>query len=254
MMKHILSVLGILLLTLNSLGQPTRLSLSKDKTFSLVFAYPITYVDRGSSEILAKVVSEQPNMLLLKAAIDQFKETNITVVTSDGSLYGFTVNYEPYITLYSLQIPPQLDSSIASYAANIKNMAPWLHIKKKRKSDLELMLTGVYYHKDILYLQLVLSNTGSIDAGIDYLRFTIQDRKKGKRTSTQEVTLNRLWPAGALQELKGQTRETVVIAFTRFTVPDDKFLLVELGEKNGGRELQLRINHHHLMRGVPIRQ
>ena len=71
----------------------TPLVLSELKTTSIVFPYAIKAVDRGSRDILAEKVREAENVLKVKASGPGFQGTNLTVITSDGKLYGFEVSY-----------------------------------------------------------------------------------------------------------------------------------------------------------------
>src|SRR5690349_15869235 len=97
MNKLILSWLTITILAItNALAQGTidhRLEVSFNKTTSIVFPFSITSVDRGSPDILAQKVNGVENVLQLKAGQKDFKETNLTVITADGKLHHFTVNY-----------------------------------------------------------------------------------------------------------------------------------------------------------------
>src|SRR5688500_17986985 len=97
MNKLVLSWLSITMLAITqAIGQGTTdhsLEISFNKTTSIVFPFGITSVDRGSRNILAQKVNGVENVLQLKAAQKNFPETNLTVITGDGKLHHFTVNY-----------------------------------------------------------------------------------------------------------------------------------------------------------------
>jgi len=80
-MKQLLFIL-IALINVAFAQQP--LAITTDKTTSLIFPFPIKYVDRGTKDILVQPVKENGNILLVKAATKQFTETNLSVITGDG--------------------------------------------------------------------------------------------------------------------------------------------------------------------------
>lgn len=86
---------------------PTHpLYISDQKTTHLVFSFPVTYVDLGSSGLIAanaKATSAE-NIVRVKAASAGFPESNMTVLTSDGKLYSFVVNYQHDPKVLSLDL------------------------------------------------------------------------------------------------------------------------------------------------------
>ena len=68
------------------------LYISDQKTTHLVFPFPVTYVDLGSSGLIAAKATGAENIVRVKAAAAGFPESNMTVLTSDGKLYSFVVN------------------------------------------------------------------------------------------------------------------------------------------------------------------
>ncbi|MBX9890790.1 MAG: conjugative transposon protein TraN [Chitinophagaceae bacterium] len=114
-MKRIMSMICGCLIAIISLAQ-TKLNITTDKTTSLVFPFAIKHVDRGTSSVLAQQVKEAPEILLVKAAEKDFTETNLSVVTDDGSVYAFTVNYDSKPTVWVLYLPVNRTATISSYA------------------------------------------------------------------------------------------------------------------------------------------
>ena len=70
-----------------------KLFVSDVKTTHLVFPQPVTYVDLGSTGIIAAKATSAENIVRVKAAGAGFGETNMTVLTAGGRLYTFVVNY-----------------------------------------------------------------------------------------------------------------------------------------------------------------
>src|SRR5881275_3044240 len=72
---------------------PYRIDIGYNKTSNLIFPYAIKSVDKGSADILAQKASGVENILQIKAGEQNFKETNLTVITANGQFYSFIVNY-----------------------------------------------------------------------------------------------------------------------------------------------------------------
>ena len=75
-----------------AMAQYVRLDITTDKTTSLIFPFTVVHVDRGTKEVLVQKVKNAENILMVKAASRAFAETNLSVVTDDGSIYSFVVD------------------------------------------------------------------------------------------------------------------------------------------------------------------
>ena len=82
------------------------LKITDHKTTFLIFPFSILHVDRGTKDVLAQQVNEAKNILLVKASVCDFKNTNLTVVTEDGAVYPFDLSYDslPVNSVYRLSL------------------------------------------------------------------------------------------------------------------------------------------------------
>ncbi|RZJ57555.1 MAG: DUF4138 domain-containing protein [Hymenobacter sp.] len=71
-----------------------RMTVGFQKTTHLIFPYAVSYVDLGNGGIIADKARGAENIVKVKASQQGFPETNMTVVTTDGRLYSFLVNYD----------------------------------------------------------------------------------------------------------------------------------------------------------------
>src|SRR3954447_10378262 len=70
-----------------------HLSVTYNKTTNLIFPYAVQSIDRGSKDILVQQPKGTENIVQLKADKADFSQTNLSVITIDGKLYSFTVDY-----------------------------------------------------------------------------------------------------------------------------------------------------------------
>jgi len=240
-------ILFILIASMNAAFAQQPLSISTEKTTSLIFPFPIKYVDRGTRDILVQPVKEDERILLVKAASKQFAETNLSVITGDGNVYEFTVNYTPQPSVLVLHLPPNKKATISAYASAILNNPP-RRISKVEHGAVITKLSGIYIKDDVIYYQLEIHNHSPLDFDIELLKFFITDKKRSKRSSVQENELVPLYVAGNRSKVKAYNFSVVVVALDKFTIPDAKFLRIQLMEKNGGRHFNLKVYNGQILK------
>ena len=84
------------------------------------------------------------------------------------------------------------------------------------------------------------------------MRFYIRDKRKAKRTAIQENEMKPLYIAGNTKSVKANSTSTLVIALEKFTIPDAKFLAIEIKERNGGRHMLLKIHNNKIIRALSL--
>lgn len=250
-MKQLSFLFAICWLVASAKAQ-SSISITTDKTTSLVFPFAISHVDRGNQSIMAQPVKEVPNILLIKAASKEFPETNISVITEDGSIYTFNLYYKinPEQLIYNLPVNQKVPLEI--YAQSILDNPSTLNNIRDYKWQMIVKVKGIYIKEDVMYYQVSFENKSPINYNIDLLRFYIRDKKKGKRTAIQENELTPLFVAGNASHVNANAKTTVVVALKKFTIPDGKFMGVQVMEKNGGRHLFMKIKNKNLMDAIQL--
>jgi conjugative transposon TraN protein len=254
--------------------QSYHLYITCNKTTNLIFPFAIQSADRGSKDVLAQKVTGAENILQVKAAKPNFSETNLSVITSEGKLYSFIVNYtnEPSElnivfqkdTLVAQDIQPALikepvilfetnnAAELNTIAQRVKNAKRSMHAVNDKHDAMKLSLKGLYVHRDVFYFQLVFQNKSNISYNIEAIRFFIRDKQKSKRTATQEREIHPLYMYGNDTNLKEKSSDACVIALPKFTLPDAKYLSLQVLEKNGGRDLHLSLGDRNIMNAKTI--
>lgn len=241
---------------LKSVIEPLRLAIGSGKTTNLIFPYSITSVDRGSKQVMAQKAAGVENILQIKAAGEYLKETNLTVITADGSLYSFLLSYtaEPMMLNFNLglneqgQLPLGIlpagndnEARIRQLAGRLATRLPTITRLKDKKEELLLRLSNIFIQDAHFYFQLAIVNNSNIRYDVDQLRFFVNDQKRSKRTASQERELQTTYIYGNAKQVEPHSVQVLVFAMPKFTIPDHKYLLVQLMEKNGGGHLRLKI-------------
>ncbi|MDR6339918.1 conjugative transposon TraN protein [Filimonas zeae] len=236
------------------------LPVTYNKTTNLVFPFNIKSVDRGSKFLLAQKAKGVENVLQVKSAQNSIPETNLSVITGDGRLYSFRVVYAEYPPVLNLsflpdsiapftawpdRVPAQLsgapasDETLQADAESAKHAPTFLN-KKTEANKVAAALKSIYVKDKVMWFALEVSNHSLLDYQPSFIRFFLKDKKKAKRTTQQETELQ---PVFSEKEIivEGKTSRTIEIGFPQFTIPAEQRLIIQLGEKNSSRLLELTI-------------
>ena len=239
-----------LLLFIGYCVQAQNIQLGANTSTSLHFPSRILHVDRGSKEILAQTVAGDDRVLLLKTAVPHFAATNLTVITSDGSIYVFGLQYADSVAQWNFELADKQHPSLEMMSNNLLDNPPAAHGMRAASWDMHARVSAIYSKGSTMFYQLRLDNRSPVDYEIDFIRFYIRGRRQGKRTAIQETELNPLYTAASQEQVKANETHTWVFAFDKFTIPDAKIFCIEIHEKNGGRHLLLRVRNRHIMKAV----
>jgi conjugative transposon TraN protein len=265
-------------LTYNRMIPPYALEVTFSKTVHLIFPAAVRYVDLGSSDLLAAKADGAENVLRVKAATQWFeRETNLSVIIEDGSYYTFNVKYadepaklsvEMADFLHGWNVENKPGNDLPVYLTDLGNESPYLvrlimetiyknnrakirHIGSKN-FKIQYLLRGIYSHNELLFFHLHLKNKSTVMYNMDYISFKIVDKKVAKRTAMQEQVIVPIRSFNQVTGVGGNKTERTVFALPRFTIPDDKQLIIELMERNGGRNQTLIIENSDLVRAEVI--
>ena len=250
--------------------EPYKMEVTYDKTSHLIFPTAIRYVDLGSEYLIAGKAEDAENVLRVKATVRDFEpETNFSVITNDGRFYSFNVYYSSYPEALSydlLTMQKAVDKAngndvlLEELGNNSPSLAGLLletiykndkrivkHIGAK-SFGIQFILKGIYIHNGKYYFHTELRNKTNVPFQIDFINFKVVDKKVAKRTVVQERPMIPLRTYKPLDEIGGKLTEQNVFLLDQFTIADDKVLLIEIFEKNGGRHQTLQIENSDLIK------
>ena len=81
----------------------------------------------------------------------------------------------------------------------------------------------------------------------DFIRYKIVDKKVAKRTAIQETIVTPVRSYNEELVINGKSTVRTVYTIPQFTIPDDKMLIIELMEKNGGRHQTVRVENSDIV-------
>lgn len=259
---------------------PYRIDVAFDKTVHILFPAEVSYVDLGSANLIAGKADGAGNVVRVKAAVRDFPgETNFTAITADGCLYSFNATYNEQPAQLNIEMEDWLRKDPYSDFANdrmyirlaeLGNETPLvvnriMHtIYEKDSRDIrtvgskrygvQVWLKGVYIHNDLMFLHTALRNFTNVSYRIDFIRFKVLDKKVAKRTAMQETFVMPVRVHNDVTVIEPRRTVRNVYVFPKITIPDDKVLMMEIYEKNGGRHQSFAVENSDLLNARPINE
>jgi conjugative transposon TraN protein len=259
---------------------PYGLEVNFDKTVHIIFPSTVRYIDLGSANIIADKAGDAENVVRIKAAVRGFEtQTNFSVITEDGSFYSFNVRYADEPRKLNVEMRDFIHDGEAVNRPNnaqevflreLGNESPTMvrvimksiHDTNRRRVKhigsnrfgIQYLLKGIYTHQNLIYFHTQIRNRSNVAYDIDFVRFKIVDKKIARRTAIQETVIVPVRAFNYVTRVGGRSREVTVFAFDKFTIPDDKNLVVEMFEKNGGRHQGFIVENADLVRARVINE
>lgn len=221
----------------------------------------INYTDVGSSDVLFETKGP---ILKLAAGVSNFKETNITVITSDNYCYSFIVNYREDIAQLNyfidlamgrkISVSPAAGDSAIKKTETLHQVKPGtvkidslviLCEKSLKKSfswwdegafykKVYFSLNNIFVYQDQLFFVVSAGNLSNIDYDIDYLKLNVTDKKRTKRSSIQDIEKLPVFSFLKPGQIKGKTKiESFVINAHPLTIGEAQQLAKALNTEKG---------------------
>ena len=250
------------------------------KTVHIIFPSVVRYVDLGSNWIIAGKADGAENVIRVKATTEGFPgETNFSVICEDGSFYSFNARYAHEPEMLNIEMKDFLENGDTTdfshtrmniYFRELGNESPLLvklimqsiykedrreirHLGCKR-FGVQFLLKSVHSHNGLFYFHTETRNRSNVAFWTDFIRFKIVDKKVPKRTAIQERVIDPVRSYNEVLVTEGKSDVRTVYAVPQFTIPDDKLLVIELFEKDGGRHQTIRVENADLVAAKQINE
>jgi conjugative transposon TraN protein len=271
-MKHILLLFITVVQTGLLFGQGKKnvitnnIEVGYDKTTFIVFGSEVDFYDVGSEDLMFELTSK-PNIVKLKAKVEGFSETNVTVITKTGEYYSFIVKYnanpETLNHIFTSDGNPVLmnKEEFKEQKEQASLLKDFDYVEKKIANEtsvntlstfeyrMGLAVSGIFVYKGNIYMKLVMTNRSSIDYNLDALMFSVQPRRKPRRaTATQDVYLQPIHSKNLPKTvLANQEIKNILVCFEPFTISNDNVFDIQLVEKEGSRSLDVKLQSKHIL-------
>ncbi|MCG2459470.1 DUF4138 domain-containing protein [Flavobacteriaceae bacterium F89] len=240
------------------------------KNVALFFPEPIRQGITGSDNFVFTYNREKQQYFGLLQA-KPGKESNLLVINQNGSIFSYIVRYRDQLSKLNYFIPkassignekpiiadsldvPLPKSQVGNRRDYYQKICSYLVDRtqrigriKKRNEGIVLSLENIVFDTEELYFVIQIDNRSSLDYDLNFLDLSVQTRKKGKRKSLQSLYQKPLYTYNRPSKIAKNETIRMVYVLPKFSISDDRRALLQLNEKNGERNLKLKISHRYI--------
>lgn len=240
------------------------------KNVALFFPEPIRQGVTGSDNFIFTYNREKEQYFGLLQATPG-KESNLLIVNRDGSIFSYIVRYKAQLSKFNYFIPksssignerPIMKDSISVATAESKidnrnfyyqKFSSYLLERKqrvgrikKRTEGIVLSVVNIVFDAEELYFVVEIKNNSTLDYDLNFLKFSIETKKKGKRKSLQRLYQEPLFKYNLPTKIAESESVRFVYVLSKFSLSNDRRVILELNEKDGERNIELKISHRNI--------
>lgn len=260
-------------ISLSSFAQEIKIELQSNKITQMIFQKEIISIKGGFIQDDFVIIKEK-NILYLQPIVNNFKETNLNVITKEGFYYNFVLVANSKAKRYNFVIK----ESQAFYKESQESKTLKKEkVSKKEKTDKEiinkilekngfissrntvkyknlwLLIKGVYIHENRFFLRVMIQNKGNINLDIDYIAFYIKPKKTRKNQTKENTQIRPKKIHQNLKVIRANSTSEILFEFNKFTIGKEKALFIDVIEKGGERNLSLQVDNEILLDAKKIK-
>ena len=240
------------------------------KNVALFFPEPIRQGITGSDNFVFTYNREKEQYFGLLQA-KPGKESNLLVVNRNGSIFSYIVRYKKQLSKLNYFIPssssignekPIVTDSIQAetfekridnrtyyyqkFCSYLLNRHQRIGRIKKRNEGIVLSVENIVFDKEELYFVIQIENISSLDYDLNFLNLSIETRQKGKKKSLQRLYQEPIYKHNLPSKIAENKTIRFVYVLPKFSLSNDRRAILELNEKDGERNIELKISHRYI--------
>ncbi|MBJ7880704.1 DUF4138 domain-containing protein [Gelidibacter salicanalis] len=240
------------------------------KNVALFFPEPIRQGITGAENFVFTYNREKEQYFGLLQA-KPGKESNLLIVNKDGSVFSYIIGYKEKLSKLNYFIP--ISSSIGNEKPKVKDSIPvetteksvdygtYYYEKfcrylldrkqrigriKKQNEGIVLSVENIVFDKSALYFVIQVENNSTLDYDLNFLNLSVETRQKGKKKSLQRLYQEPLFKYNLPTKIVENETVRFVYVMPKFSLSNDRRAILELNEKDGERNIELKISHRYI--------
>lgn len=129
------------------------------------------------------------------------------------------------------------------FSSNLVSVQPKIKRYVTEKSNVILKLNNLLYNKNELYFYVSIINNSPVDYDVNYIKFFLTAKKNKKKASSQKIEYEPIYRYHVPKRVIGLTENKFVFVFNKFSINQEKTLVMVLNELKGERNLELPITN-----------
>jgi hypothetical protein len=240
------------------------------KNVALFFPEPIRQGITGSENFVFTYNREKEQYFGLLQA-QPGKESNLLVINRNGSIFSYIVRYKAQLSKLNYFIPlshsignekPKVADSIQTKVSgkNIDNdkyyyqkfcsylldRRQYLGRYTRRNDGVILRLENIVFNKEELYFVIQIRNNSTLDYDLNFLNLSVETRQKGKKKSLQSLYKEAIFKHNLPSKILVDGMVRFVYVMPKFSLSNDRRVILELNEKDGERHIEMKISHKYI--------
>lgn len=239
---------------------------------ALIFPEPIRQGITGSEDFVFTYNREKEQHLGLLQAVPG-EVSNLLVISITGSIFSYIVKYSEELEKLNYFIAetgkigneiPELSEKLIEdqalfsdskaekevadketyyqdFSSHLLRSKQRIGKLRKRKDGLELKVQNIVFHNSELYLVLEINNNSSIDYEPAFLNVSVETRKQGRKKSIQKLPVSTVYKHLVPEIIPQKKTSRFVYVLPKFSIAEDKIVVIDLKEQQGERDLKLKI-------------
>lgn len=197
--------------------------------------------------------------------------SNLLIINANGSIFSYIVSYKAQLEKLNYFVPQSesigfeqpkfTENSDSTNVANLftdktfyyERFCSYLWTRKqrigsikKRNNGIVLSLENIVFDKEELYFVIEIENKSSLDYDLNFLNISTQTRKQGKKKSIQRISQLPNFKYDVPTKVGKKQIKRMVYVLPKFSLSNDKMVVLELNEKNGERNLKLKVSNKYI--------
>ena len=197
--------------------------------------------------------------------------SNLLIINTDGSIFSYIVSYKEqleklnYFVSQSKRIgfeqPKFTDKKDSISIGNLFTDKTFYYDKfcsylltrkqnigniQKAKNGIVLRVENIVFDKEELYFIIQIENKSTLDYDLNFLDISIQTKKQGKKKSVQRILQVPNFKYDVPTRIAEKSIRRIVYVLPKFSIASDKVVVLELNEKNGERNIKLKVSHNYI--------
>ncbi len=243
---------------------------NEQKNVALFFSQPIRQGITGSENFVFTYNREKEQYFGLLQATPG-KESNLLIIDNDGSVFSYIVRYSKNLSNLNYFIPTSdsignekplrpkpvvgktMENPFDEKAYYYERFCSYLLDRKQTMGNLRqqehgigLSIENIVFDKEELYFVIKLENSSSLDYDLNFIKLSIQTRKKGKKKSLQTLDQEPIFKYNVPSKIAESETVRLVYVLPKFSLSDERVVVLELNEKNGERDFELKVTHRYI--------
>ncbi len=218
------------------------ISVSLTQTVHLRFASELKYVNLGNRSMVAKIIDGSKDIVAIKAREAFDYCTSVTCLESNGQMHTFIVRYDEYpsVLLVDTRGRKSVEVETVSEIALVSEQGKELYHLGCSGYDITVQCDNIFIKDDMIYVSLSLENDSNVSYELAEPRFSIESRKKSKRSLIYEknVTPRNVY---GMEAVKPDGDGHFVFGFDKITLVKGQVLRIFLYENGGSRNFVLTL-------------